>query len=105
MFRQKTIVAILMMVLITVVAPTSALAQWGHGYHHRHAHLGFGYGYSNWGPYWGGPYWGGWYGPAYYPETTGDIKIKTKNKTALVYLDGGYLGPVHKYDQLTVEPG
>lgn len=53
--------------------------------------LGF-YGPGFYGPYWGG-YWGGPY--RYYYEggpATGEVKIQTPAKDALVYVDGGYAG-------------
>ena len=63
---------------------------------------GFGFGPAFYGPgYWGGWYGPGWYGPygAYYAapseaENTGQVKIDTKAKDAMVYVDGGYAGTV-----------
>ena len=51
------------------------------------------------GPAWYGPGWygPGWYGPyGYYaaPPNSGQVKIDTKAKDALVYVDGAYAGKV-----------
>ena len=59
------------------------------------------YGPAYWGPAWYGPGWV--YGPGYYwgpgygyapGPASGSVKIDTKAKDALVYVDGGYAGTV-----------
>ena len=62
----------------------------------------FGYSY---GP---GYHWhSGWYGgPVYFPApVTGELKIKTEDKDARVYVDGGYLGTVRKNSKFDLRPG
>jgi hypothetical protein len=64
---------------------------------------GFGYGYGGgFYPY----YWGG---PAYYgafPLTnTGEVKIVTQAKDALIYVDGGYAGLSGKLKKFPLRPG
>ena len=51
-------------------------------------------GFGFYGPGFYGPYWGGYWGPyGYYGgPATGEIKIDTPAKDALVYVDGGYAG-------------
>src|SRR5262245_11070177 len=36
---------------------------------------------------------------------TGEVKIDTKSKDALVYIDGGYLGVVSKHKSFDLRPG
>jgi hypothetical protein len=57
--------------------------------------VGF-YGPGWWGPGWYGPAWYGPYGAYYAPgsATTGDVKIDTNAKNAMVYVDGAYAGTV-----------
>jgi hypothetical protein len=68
---------------------------------------GFGfYGPGWYNPYWG-PYWGGPYGYYYggYGPNTGEIKIETPAKDALVYVDGGYAGLSGKLRHFNLAPG
>ena len=62
---------------------------------------GFGYGY---GPGWYDP----WYRPAYvFPQepSTGEVKLVTHFKEALVYVDGGYAGVAGKLKHFDLSPG
>jgi len=69
-----------------------------YGYYHPHY-----YGY--YGPAFG-PAFGWWYGgPVYIPGRTGELKIDTKDKDALVYIDGGYLGPAAKTKKFDLRAG
>jgi PEGA domain len=58
-----------------------------------------------WGPY-AGPYWGPGWGPGYdrYPNT-GEVKLDTKVKDALVFVNGSYAGTVHHNKTLHLKPG
>jgi len=58
--------------------------------------------YGYYGPYWGWPYgyYYGGYGPA-----TGEVKIETPAKDALVYVDGGYAGLSGKLRHFHLAPG
>ena len=67
-----------------------------------------------WGPAWYGPVFYGWYGPAYYPygpygyeavPNEGKVKIESTAKDAMVYVDGGYAGPVGQLKTFPLRPG
>ncbi len=61
--------------------------------------------------WWYGPGWGwyGWYGPWGPPyvavPVTGTVKIKTHDKNAAVYVDGGYAGLTAKLKKFALRPG
>ena len=62
--------------------------------------------------WWYGPRrgWSGWYGPWWGPPyvavpATGTVKIKTQDKNAAVYVDGGYAGPAAKLKKFALRPG
>ena len=65
------------------------------------------YGPGFYGPAYGYGWYGpgyGWYGPGYYAAAhpnSGKVKIDTKRKDSMVYVDGGYAGTV---DQLKTFP-
>ena len=48
-----------------------------------------------------------WYGTRVYfpPPITGELKIKTEDKDARVYVDGGYLGVAHHLKKFDLRPG
>lgn len=72
------------------------------------------YGPGFYGPGWWGP---GWYGPAYYgpygayyvpgsaANAVGEVKIDTKAKDAMVYVDGGYAGKVGNLKTFPLKAG
>lgn len=61
---------------------------------------------GGWGPGWYAGYGLGWYGPGYYyGAPAGKVKIVTPDKTASVYVDGGYAGPVAKMKKFSLRPG
>ena len=60
------------------------------------------YGPAWWGPGWYAPYWGPSYAVVPY---TGQVKIKTNNKTAAVFVDGGYAGQAAKLKKFALRPG
>jgi opacity protein-like surface antigen len=62
--------------------------------------------YGGWyGPYWG-PYWGPAYmGPYYAYPNSGQVKLDTKVKDALVYIDGSYAGTTHENKTMRLRPG
>jgi hypothetical protein len=64
--------------------------------------VGF-YGPGFYRPYWG--YWGGPYGYYYGGPATGEVKIETPAKDALVYVDGGYAGLSGKLRHFNLAPG
>lgn len=67
------------------------------------------------GPGFFGPGYFGWYGPAYYgwygpyvvapAPYVGKVKIDTKMKDALVYVDGGYAGTVGELKTFPLHAG
>jgi hypothetical protein len=65
--------------------------------------------YYGWGPGWYG--YDGWYGPYWGPayvvpsRPTGEVKLITHMKDALVYVDGGYAGTAHKLKHFDLSPG
>jgi len=62
-------------------------------------------------PGWYGPAWYGWYdSPGYYsyrsePSNTGQVKIETKAKDAMVYVDGSYAGKVKDLKSFHLKTG
>ena len=68
---------------------------------------GFRGGVGFYGPGFYGPYWGGYWGPyGYYGgPATGEIKIDTPAKDALVYVDGGYAGLSGKLRHFNLSAG
>jgi hypothetical protein len=66
-------------------------------------------GFGFYGPGFYGPYWGGYYGSPYRyygsGPATGEIKIDTPAKDALVYVDGGYAGLSGKLRHFNLSPG
>lgn len=64
------------------------------------------------GPGFYGPAYYDWYGPAYFPPyavapapSVGKVKIETKMKNAVVYVDGGYAGTVRQLKTFPLRPG
>jgi hypothetical protein len=63
------------------------------------------------GPAWYGPAYYGWYGPGFVVPygapvpTVGKVKIDTKAKDAMVYVDGGYAGTVGQLKTFPLRPG
>ena len=56
-----------------------------------------------WGPYWG---WGpGYYGPYYANPNAGEVKLDTKVKDALVYINGSYAGTTKQNKSMYLRPG
>ncbi len=45
------------------------------------------------------------YNSAYYPPTTGDVKLKTDRKDAMLYVDGGYAGKAKDRKHFSLPPG
>jgi hypothetical protein len=60
-----------------------------------------------------GPAWYGHPAPRYYSwppaytvgSSTGQVKIDTHLKDALLYVDGGYVGPTDKFKKFHLKPG
>jgi hypothetical protein len=64
--------------------------------------VGGGFYAPGWGPAWYGPRWGVPYAVAPY---TGQVKIKTNDKNAAVFIDGGYAGQTAKLKKFALSPG
>ena len=64
------------------------------------------YAYGWYGGYYS-PWWGPAWGPAYVVPraNTGEVKIVTHMKEALVYVDGGYAGSAGKLKHFDLTPG
>jgi hypothetical protein len=60
-----------------------------------------------------GPGWYGYWSPRYYSwppansvvPSTGEVKIDTHLKDALLYVDDGYVGPIDKFKKFHLRPG
>jgi hypothetical protein len=96
MFRKLMLAAPI--ALATLLVPAASAAQ-------GVVVVGGGF-YRPYGPAWWGP---GWYGPAYGPYAvvpyTGQVKIKTNDKNAAVFVDGGYAGQAAKLKKFALRPG
>ena len=59
-----------------------------------------------WGPYYGGPYGyaAPYYGEVYYPNA-GVVKLDTKVKDAMVYINGAYAGTTHDNKTMHLRSG
>jgi hypothetical protein len=56
-------------------------------------------------PFWG-PYWGPAYaGPYYAYPNSGEVKLDTKVKDALVFINGSYAGTTHQNKTMRLRPG
>jgi hypothetical protein len=105
MFRiwKAPLIAVLALASLFVSAPAASAMP-------RVVVRGFygpGWGWGWYGPAWYGPGWYAWWGPGfyYYGPDAGRVKIVTHDKDALVYVDGGYVGPVAKAKNLPLRPG
>jgi hypothetical protein len=97
MFRRLMFVAQITLAIFLTVVPTASAAGV--------VIVGGGF-YRPYGPAWWGP---GWYGPYGGPYAvvpfTGQVKIKTNDKNAAVFVDGGYAGPASKLKKFALRPG
>ncbi len=60
--------------------------------------------YRAYDPFWD-PFWSSsFYAPAPRP-TTGELKIKDPGKNVNLYIDGGLVGPAHKFKKTDLTPG
>jgi hypothetical protein len=62
---------------------------------------GFGWYSPFWGPYWGPAY----VGPYYAYPNSGEVKLDTKVKDALVFINGSYAGTTHDNKTMRLRPG
>jgi|SRR5579863_132553 PEGA domain-containing protein len=62
---------------------------------------GFGFYSPFWGPYWGPAY----VGPYYAYPNSGEVKLDTKVKDALVFINGSYAGTTHDNRTMRLRPG
>jgi hypothetical protein len=103
-FWKAPLIAVLALGSFFVSAPTASAAFRG-GFRGGAGFYGGGFYGGGWG--WGPGYYG-WYGPGYYygygPDA-GKVKIVTPDKSASVFVDGGYVGPVAKAKKFQLQPG
>ena len=96
---RVSLVTTIALVSMLALTPTPAAAR---GFGIRGGYfVGGGWG---WGPGWYGPGWWGPYG-YYYGPTAGHVKISTADKSASVYVDGGYVGTVADMHNFALRPG
>jgi len=108
MLRILKVSAIALLALL-MLAPMASAQRGGHyggriGFRGGFGFYGPGFYGFGYGPYWGG-YWGGPYGYYGSGAATGEIKIDTPAKDALVYVDGGYAGLSGKLRHFNLAPG
>jgi len=105
MSRLKKLFAISCLLVLTMAVPSMAAQRFYRPHYFAGPRVVI-RPYSYWGPgwygYWGTPYY---YGPAYAVPNTGEVKIDTHLKDALLYVDGGYVGPVNKFKKFDLRPG
>ena len=96
MFRKLLFAAPIALAGLLTLVPAAAAAQGvvvvGGGFYRPYG----------WGPGWYGPYWGPPYAVVPY---TGQVKIKTNDKNAAVFVDGGYAGQAAKLKKFALRPG
>jgi len=96
MFRKLLFAAPIALAGLLSLVPAAAAAQGvvvvGGGFYRPYG----------WGPGWYGPYWGPPYAVVPY---TGQVKIKTNDKNAAVFVDGGYAGQAAKLKKFALRPG
>jgi hypothetical protein len=96
MFRKLLFAAPIALAGLLTLVPATAAAQGvvvvGRGFYRPYG----------WGPAWYGPYWGPPYAVVPY---TGQVKIKTNDKNAAVFVDGGYAGQAAKLKKFALRPG
>ena len=93
--RKAPLIAVIALASLFISAPAASAMVAGPHVAIRGGFYGPGWGWGWYGPAWYGPGWYGWWGPGYYyygPDS-GKVKIVTHDKDALVYVDGGYVGP------------
>ena len=99
MFRRLLFAGPIVLTGLLTLVPAASAAQGvvvvGGGFYRP-------YGPAWWGPGWYGPYWGPSYALVPY---TGHVKIKTNDKNAAVFVDGGYAGQAGKLKKFALRPG
>ncbi|MGD0361759.1 MAG: hypothetical protein ABSC93_12870 [Bryobacteraceae bacterium] len=108
-FSKASLIGLIALGTLAISAPAvSAMPYRGGGFRVgvRGGFYGGGWGWG-WGPGWYGPGVYGWYGPGYYGYGPGGgkVKIVTPDKTAGVFVDGGYVGPIAKSKKFHLMPG
>ncbi len=104
-FWKAPLIAVMALGTLMISAPpASAAVRVGFGYR---GGIGIGVYGGGWYPGWG---YGWGYGPAgygfgYYGSPAGHVKIDTPDKSAAVFVDGGYVGPVAKNKKFPLRPG
>jgi len=104
-FLKVSLIAVLALAGFFTIAPVKASAAQGRVVVVRRGFYGRGWYGPGWGWYGPGWYYGPGWGPAYYMPNAGKVKIVTPDKTASVYVDDGYAGPVAKLKKFSLRPG
>ena len=96
MFRKVLAVGMMIAGLLALTTPLTASPRviiWPHSYYSYRPYYR---------PFWGYPGSVRVFVPA---ALTGELKIDTRDKDALVYVDGGYLGTAKKFRKFDLRPG
>jgi len=97
---------------VLLFAPATASAQWHAGGGWYGGWYGA-YPYGYWGPYYApygwGSYWGPYYGYGPYGyyggSPLGEVRIKSPDKKALIYINGAYAGVAKDLKRFYLKPG
>ena len=109
--KHWTVALVLLVASLVLLLPATAAARvhvgvgvgfWGPVYP---AYYGYWRPYPYWGPYYGGyyaPYYGGYYG---YHRQLGEVKIKSPEPDARIYINGSLAGRAHDLKKFYLKPG
>ena len=97
---KVSLISAIALALMLMVLPAPAAARGFRGA----VFVGGGWGWG-WGPGWYYPYWGAYPYGYYYGPPSGNVEIKSANKTDTVYVDGGYVGTVAETHKIPLRPG
>lgn len=106
-WKAPAIAALALGTLFISTPSASAMIRGGFRGGFRGGYVGRGWYGGGWGLGWGwGPGWYAGWGPGYYwGPGPGKVKINTPDKSAAVFVDGGYVGPVAKAKKFPLRPG
>ena len=112
--KHWTVALVVLAASLVLLVPAMAAAQvhvgvgvgfWGPGYP---GYYGYWRPYPYWGPYYGGYYgsyyggYGGYYG---YGRPLGEVKIKSPEPDARIYINGSLAGRAHDLKKFYLRPG
>jgi hypothetical protein len=118
MARHRMSLTVLLAVLaaamiLFVPSPAMARPHWGGGFYGGWYGPYYPYGpYGYWGPYYSPYGWGAYGYPYYGPDgyyyggrRLGEVRIKSPDKNASVYINGSYAGRAHDLKRFYLKPG